>query len=106
MARADNLNIPALVVTGVVSVLIVVAVVVLISAWFHRAYQAEVDVKQILPPSQDLRKVTLDQQSELNRYGWIDEEQGVVAIPIERAMELVVRESAARSIHSGSEESP
>jgi hypothetical protein len=33
------------------------------------------------------------QRRELSRYGWVDREQGVVEIPIERAMELIVEES-------------
>ncbi len=32
---------------------------------------------------------------ELSRYGWVDREQGVVSIPIERAMELVVSQRGA-----------
>ena len=32
---------------------------------------------------------------ELSRYAWVDREQGVVAIPIERAMELVVSQRGA-----------
>ncbi|MBI5433417.1 MAG: hypothetical protein HZA52_11365 [Planctomycetes bacterium] len=34
------------------------------------------------------------QASRLKSYGWIDRTNGVVALPIERAMELVVAESA------------
>ena len=38
-----------------------------------------------------------DQQEELNSYRWIDQEKGVVGIPIARAMDLVLQESAAES---------
>jgi hypothetical protein len=30
---------------------------------------------------------------ELSTYGWVDEEQGVVRIPIDRAMDLLVKEA-------------
>ena len=34
------------------------------------------------------------QAARLQAYGWIDREKGVVALPVERAMELVVGESS------------
>ncbi|MEQ8276492.1 MAG: hypothetical protein RMA76_15910 [Deltaproteobacteria bacterium] len=34
-----------------------------------------------------------EQEKRLSRYGWIDEPNGVVHLPIERAMELIVEES-------------
>lgn len=35
--------------------------------------------------------------AEANRYGWIDRDGGVVRLPIERAMEVTVRDLAAAS---------
>ena len=34
-----------------------------------------------------------EQQARLNRYRWVNRDEGVVAIPIDRAMELVVSET-------------
>ena len=34
--------------------------------------------------------LTADQQARLAKYQWMDEKQKIVAIPIKRAMELVV----------------
>jgi hypothetical protein len=39
----------------------------------------------------DLRKFLMDQEGQLNSYGWVDEKAGVAHIPIERAMELTVQ---------------
>jgi len=38
-----------------------------------------------------LRKYLMDQESQLNSYGWVDEKAGVAHIPIEHAMELIVQ---------------
>jgi hypothetical protein len=38
----------------------------------------------------ELRKYLMDQENQLNSYGWVDEKAGVARIPIERAMELTV----------------
>jgi hypothetical protein len=53
----------------------------------------------LLPPAprlqvdavQDFQKFQATQQAELNSYGWIDRDKGVVHIPIERAMELIAQ---------------
>jgi hypothetical protein len=37
----------------------------------------------------ELRKYLMDQENQLNSYGWVDEKAGVAHIPIERAMDLI-----------------
>jgi hypothetical protein len=37
-----------------------------------------------------LREFVMNQENQLNSYGWVDEKAGVARIPIERAMELTV----------------
>jgi hypothetical protein len=37
------------------------------------------------------RDFLMDQEDQLNSYGWVDEKAGVARIPIERAMELTVQ---------------
>ena len=38
-----------------------------------------------------LRDFLMNQEDQLNSYGWVDEKAGVARIPIERAMELTVQ---------------
>jgi hypothetical protein len=38
-----------------------------------------------------LYKFVLDQETQLNSYGWVDESAGVAHIPIEHAMELIAQ---------------
>lgn len=52
----------------------------------------------------ETREAQAAQAARLGSYGWIDRQKGVVALPIERAMELVVTE-AAGSAPLGPEES-
>src|SRR5277367_6797070 len=40
----------------------------------------------------ELRKFLMDQEQELNSYGWVDKDSGVAHIPIERAMELIAKQ--------------
>ena len=43
-------------------------------------------------PRQDLRSYCDGQLSELNSYGWVDPQAGVVRIPIDRAMDEILRQ--------------
>ncbi len=45
---------------------------------------------QISPPA-DLRKLREEEAQELNTYGWINQTAGVVRIPVDRAMDLVLQ---------------
>jgi hypothetical protein len=45
---------------------------------------------QIAPPA-DLQRFREREEAELNNYGWIDRTAGVVRVPIDRAMELVLQ---------------
>lgn len=42
-------------------------------------------------PAADLRQIRADEQRRLNSYGWVEPNAGVVRIPIERAMELLLQ---------------
>ncbi|PYX92592.1 MAG: hypothetical protein DMG71_17645, partial [Acidobacteria bacterium] len=39
----------------------------------------------------ELSGVVLQQEEQLNSYGWVDEKSGFVHIPIERAMQLIAQ---------------
>lgn len=41
-------------------------------------------------PRQDLEQLRADQDTVLNSYGWVDRQAGIVRIPIDRAMDLLI----------------
>jgi len=41
-------------------------------------------------PSADMQSYLQSQQNLLNSYGWIDRQEGIVRLPIDRAMELLL----------------
>ena len=43
-------------------------------------------------PHQELQDYCAAQQQDVNTYGWVDQQSGVVRIPVERAMELILAE--------------
>lgn len=57
-------------------------------------------------PENDLENYLKDQHTELNSYGWVDRSQGIVRIPIERAMQLLLQKglpvrNSSQSAHAG-----
>jgi hypothetical protein len=88
-------NTPATVVVGVVFAVLLVVCVVLLQAYFNAAERDEVQRKVVAVAPEELAQARAEQLGVLNAYRWIDEKTGVVGIPVERAMELVVAERAA-----------
>ncbi len=46
-------------------------------------------------PLSDLEKLQQKQRAQLEGYAWVDKDQGIVRIPIERAMQIVASRGAA-----------
>jgi hypothetical protein len=49
----------------------------------------------------DLQNYRDGQREQLESYGWVDKEGGVVRIPIERAMDLVIERGLAAEKQAG-----
>lgn len=58
-----------------------------LSAQTHRFPEPQLQTN----PADDLAKLRARDARDLNAYGWIDRKAGVVRVPIERAMELLLQ---------------
>jgi len=54
----------------------------------------------------EFKKFLLDQEDQLNSYGWVDEQAGVAHIPIEHAMDLIVERGLPVRPAGGTEANP
>ena len=101
MANYDDINTKLVAVVGLISVLAVIGSIVGIQTLYYNFEQSENDRKVIAVEAIDAKNLLAEQEAKLNRAGWLDRENGIVAIPIERAMELVVDELtiAAKDSH-------
>ena len=89
-----------------VSILISAAIVYGTNVWLERASNARDEVRTFpvaagrvqeppsprlqVQPFKDVYQLKTEQRGALNSYGWIDKANGVVHLPIDRAMELTV----------------
>ena len=87
--RYDDPNVAASAVVGFISAILLFVVIVILQAYFYRAEQGELEKKVYSQPYQALQQLDADQLELLNSYGWVSQADGVVHIPIERAIELV-----------------
>lgn len=83
----DGLNAPALVTAGVVAAagtfILIVGLQVL---YLHYQSRASATKEGILQTS--AASLIAEQRSKLNRYGWLNREEGVVTIPIDLAIRI------------------
>ncbi|MGD0519443.1 MAG: hypothetical protein ABSA26_18045 [Thermoguttaceae bacterium] len=86
----DDLNTPKIAVVGFIGSIVVFALFILMQVMFYWAEARQHVVKDIDQPYMEYANLTADQQARLAKYQWMDEKQKIVAIPIKRAMELVV----------------
>lgn len=93
----DELRASPIVLVGVVSAILLFFLVVGTSAAFliWEKEAATEKTSPLLPD--DLRRLRNQQMGELGGYRWVSEKDGIVRIPIERAMELVVAEQSGES---------
>jgi len=79
-------------VVGVVFAILLFIIVVLLQAYFYRQEAKEQVEKVVAVAPEELAQSRAEQQEALATYRWVDANRGVVTIPIERAMGLLVRE--------------
>jgi len=97
------------VVWGSITLTVSVAVILAGSWWLFRQFHATAGNRQVdashfvkepeippeprlqISPDEDWEEMLKREQAILNTYRWIDRSQGIVHIPIERAMELIAQ---------------
>ena len=74
---------------GIVGTIIVLIVVVFVQGLYESEKRDEFQRKVVDEAPAELRGRRAAQRTRLEETGWVDKQHGIVAIPIERAMELL-----------------
>lgn len=91
-AARENLDTGMILTIGVLLVVLTFVLILLVQGWFYKAQTDEHQEKVVAPRAEQLASALAEQQEALHSYRVIDEQAGRYGIPVERAMELVVRE--------------
>lgn len=92
MVRYDDPNVQLSALVGILGSILLFVIIVGLQALFFKMQEDELRLKVYSQPYEELRSLDAQQLEELNSYGWVDQQAGVTQIPIDRAMELTVRE--------------
>jgi hypothetical protein len=92
MRKNDDPDASAAIVFGIVGAILVFVVIVALQAMFYRMQNEELKKKTTTEAPEELSRLIAEQQEQLNAYRWVNEKAGVAAIPIDRAMEITVRD--------------
>jgi hypothetical protein len=80
------------VVVGSVGIILALAVTLLAQVLFYNAQRIEEQTKLYAGKPQELADLQAKQLAQINVYRHVDRQQGIVAIPIDRAIELYAAE--------------
>jgi len=92
MQRYNDLNVTAIAVATFIGAALTFAAIIGLQVLYYAVANRQHEEKVIAVPTFESDSAIAEQEVRLTRYGWIDREKDQVAVPIERAMELVVRE--------------
>jgi hypothetical protein len=90
MTKYDDVNTPVIAAIGLLAVLGLVAFVLLLQVFYYRV-EARIEQSNVIgQPPVELVTLETQQQGRLASYAWDDAKKKFVAIPIDRAMDLVL----------------
>ena len=102
----DNLDIHGIALILTVLVLVTVIVVISLQIVYFVASEQQFRRKVVDVTAVEVEALNRKQSEELRGYRWIDREQGIVAIPIDRAIALVAQELSSAGIAAGPGHAP
>src|SRR5262245_506295 len=94
MIQRDDIDAAKLAFIAVVGAVLVLLTGILVKVLFHHI-EGQLFMQHNLPPARALVQYRTEQQEKLHHYSWVDRDKQVVAIPIEQAMTLTVKELQA-----------
>lgn len=92
MAYKEDINATLIITVGLVSGLVLVTLAVGVQAWF--LYEQETEVNAKWAASVDHKSKAIQDEQFANLHGgvrWIDKDKKIAAMPIEQAMDMVVK---------------
>lgn len=94
MKKTDDVNTPMIALIGILGAVLLFVLTVGLQAWIQGYQEGEHYRKVVEPPDQQLSELDSKQLQDINTYRVIDPKKGIYAIPIDRAMDLVVEDLA------------
>jgi hypothetical protein len=91
MAFKEDTDAPLIITIGAVSGFLTIVVVIGLQAWYVSEEQRELDRKTATVVHQPLEDLRAAQTTNINSYRWADSGKQTVAMPIDKAMTLLIQ---------------
>jgi hypothetical protein len=82
-----------IVLSGIAGVIILAIMLVWLRSYFFVVRNETIQKVYLSAPNPKIDELHAHEKQVLNSYGWVDRQKGIVHIPIDQAMELMVREA-------------
>jgi hypothetical protein len=92
--RHNDLNVTWTAIAGLVGAILTFAFIVAIQIVYQRAERAQYQQKVVAEAPEQLVELRSEQLAKINSYRLVDEKKGIVAVPIDEAMQAFVRDPA------------
>jgi len=89
-----DVNIFMVIGLSVLSVVLLIVILVFLIDYFVESKEQMIYEAQLQPESADLNSILVTEEEVLTSYKVLDIERGVYRIPVDRAMELLVKEAS------------
>ena len=92
-----DVNIFMVIGLSVLLITLLIIILVLLTDYFVESKEQMIYEAQLQPDSVDLKSLLASEQEELTSFKILDTERGIYQIPIDRAMELLVKEASSKN---------
>lgn len=96
MVEKENVDAARIATIGFVCILIAFVIICAAQVLYYRVERSDEYNKFVVPGYSALKTLQTEQRQALADYKWVDRQKETVTIPIERAMDLVVRDLQAQ----------
>ena len=79
---------------AIISGVLLVSSIAGVNSYYSWYKEKTIYERQLAPPSTELKAIRSQEDQALNTYGYVEKDKGIVRLPIARAIDLVVSESA------------
>ena len=90
----------------VASIVALVLILVVVQIYYQHGRDQQITEKVLVPVSKDYTDLRSREDSNLNSYGYINKEKTQIRVPIDQAMDLIVKEFAQGKVQYSTKPTP
>jgi hypothetical protein len=90
VAIKQEANVPLVLTIGIVAGILIIVIIIGLQGWYQSQENDEMAFKAELFKNADLIDLKAAQTDNISHYRWVDKQNNVVSIPIDRAMQVMI----------------